>query len=285
LAIQGTVLVVGAPDSETVYIFQYNVGQQEAWTETMRLQPSDYDDDNDEQASRFGHDVAMSQDAAIIVVGAIGASTTYTYQKYGDYQWSQVQNITVAPRNEQTDVRFGWSVALSNTTLAVSAVTQDGVQSINAGAVYLYKQIANANDSFKYFDLDSVQRISAGNTPGVAYDSFGHDVTISGFALTVAAPLFDIEDGLTNDAGAVYVYNQMATFAPTVSPVPTIPPRGTKQPMISMPSTSDVESEKGNSTASPSASTTKKSKATWTCRLAPCNFVLAIIALWILLMS
>lgn len=301
LAIHETVLVVGAPESATVHIFEYTMRKQQqdySWTETMRLQPQDVEQES--SSSRFGHDVAVSENGTIIVVGATGASATYIYQKVYDnddyyHTWSQLQKITAPPRNnnqQQTEDRFGWSVALSNNTLAVSAVAQDGVQSINAGAVYLYKQIVNAaaNDSVvKYFDDDSPITITPGNRPGVAYDSFGHDITISGFALAVAAPLFDIdEDGLllANDAGAVYVYQQLATFSPTVSPAPTIPPRETIQPTtIPMPApSSDLDSEKVNSTASPSTLTNKSTS--------PRKFLLAfsyclnaIIAFWALWMS
>ncbi|HMG21222.1 MAG TPA: integrin [Kofleriaceae bacterium] len=158
--------------------------------------------------------VGVDGDQADNTAGASGAVYVFVRDAAG---WTQQAYLKAS--NTESDDDFGWSVALSGDTLAVSAIGEDsaatgsgGNQGDNtqafAGAVYVFVRAAGQWTQQAY--------LKASNTG--AGDGFGVSVAVSGDTLAVGAPSEDssatginpgggaqASDGAP-EAGAVYVF-------------------------------------------------------------------------------
>jgi hypothetical protein len=142
VAISGDTLVVGTPSEEdtgSAYVF---VRDGEIWSQQTRLKASNIDADD-----HFGTSVAILGNTVAVGArledsssdgiaanqsdnSAYSAGAVYLFERQGD-SWSQTLYIK-ADKSESGD-EFGYSLALTDTTLVVGALRQQG-----AGAVYVY---------------------------------------------------------------------------------------------------------------------------------------------------
>lgn len=137
VAIDGNLMVAGTRFENAVYVYQ-RTGT--TWSQVAQLVPSDLD-----IYDEFGMSVALS--GTTIVVGARSnsfdanaqdslsrAGAVFVFEKSGN-TWVQAQKL-VAPTRSEFDV-FGSAVALSGSTLAVSAPSHDNLR----GAVFMFEKI------------------------------------------------------------------------------------------------------------------------------------------------
>jgi len=132
--------------------------------------------DNDQ----FGTSIAMSNDK--IAVGAVNvwddeteAGNVYVY----DYSGTELFRIKASDTVE--DLHFGYSVAISDTHIAVGTIDSD-----NKGAVYIY-------------DIDGTNEIKIVSSDGAAGDNFGYALDINSEYIAIGA---QNDDG----TGSVYMY-------------------------------------------------------------------------------
>jgi hypothetical protein len=128
----------------------------------------------------------------------------------GKAQWcAQETQLLLNTDPEQFDHRFGASVSLSGTRVAIGAPHHDGV-STESGAAYVFEQQGTA-----WLEQQRLEAIFDGG----AYDKFGWAVAMQDDTLFAGAPLDD--DG-ANSSGSVYefewdgtAWNQVAKYLPT----------------------------------------------------------------------
>jgi hypothetical protein len=203
VATDGTTIVAGAPGqgNGAAYVFT-NSGT--GWRETAILTAGD------PLNLFFGFSVAVS--GAQIAVGApyssspsapnIGAAYTFTNNGSG---WTRVSRLTTgrtggAARSDN----FGWSVALSNTTLAIGAPT--------AGAAFVYRSTGT----------EWVREATLGD--GSAGSRFGFAASAGNQAVVIGAP----QDGASGvSAGAATLFGASgANWTEQARLVPTAPANG-----------------------------------------------------------
>jgi hypothetical protein len=205
----------GATSSGAVYVFRRSgtTWQQEAYIKSSVADPS----------ALFGNSLALSGD--VLAVGAWfgdGSSDTvdnsglaYVFRRTGT-TWQQEAKIQAS--NAGVDDHFGYSVALSGDTLAISATAEDsaakgvdGAQNDNSatdsGAVYVFRHAGASWQQEAY--------LKASNTD--AGDNFGFSLALSGDTLVVGARFEDSavadnqDDNTAMDSGAVYVFRRFDT--------------------------------------------------------------------------
>jgi hypothetical protein len=234
ISASGDTLAVGAPNEGSpdvntpgdntasqagaVYIF---VRTGTTWTQQAYLKST-----NIGQGDQFGYAVALSGDT--LAVGAIGEASTsatnpgdngapkagaaYIFVRTGT-TWTQQAYLKAS--NIGQDDQFGFSVALSGDTVAVSApnesssaTTVDGDQTndaaSHAGAVYVFLRGGSTWTQQAY-----VKPFNTGQD-----DQFGWSVALSGDTLAVGTPREDSAnpanpaDDLAGQSGAVYVFTR-----------------------------------------------------------------------------
>jgi trimeric autotransporter adhesin len=231
LALHADTLAVGAPFhpgldlSGAVYIYRR---QGANWSEEARLKGS-----NTGSNDFFGFSIALSGDT--LAVGAYGEASgsvgiggdqndntapnsgaVYVFDRNDTGSWAQTAYIKAS--NAETGDTFGYSVALSNDWLAVSADNEDGGSAgmggtesdntkLSAGAAYLFVRDLSGNWSQQLY-------IKASNPD--LNDRFGRSsAALSNSTLVFAAPVEDSNatgvdgDSSNNTAqgsGAVYIF-------------------------------------------------------------------------------
>ncbi|MBL8626116.1 MAG: hypothetical protein JNK64_32680 [Myxococcales bacterium] len=207
LALQGDVLVVGAPgddttagDSGAVYVFRYSATN--GWREQAFEKPSSV------EMGRVGMAVAL--DGTTMAVGS-AMNQVYVYSVTDTIQLVDgIQPTPVAPQDG-----FGLSLDLSGDTLVVGSPYEGssgrGVGGPDAdatapgsGAAYVYRKAGTR------WNLEAF--IKASNSD--AGDNFGTRVSLDGDALAVtawkesSASANDPSDNSTPGAGAAYVFER-----------------------------------------------------------------------------
>lgn len=188
IALFENTLAVGAPkdddkspNSGAVYLYDLAKNNEET-----KLTASDA-----ASHSHFGNSLALSETTI-----AIGAYEANSKKK----ECGAVYLYNLADRNTETKITasdgerhdyFGYSVALSKSTLAVGA-PEDDDKGPNSGAVYLYKLSKGYSET----------KITAPD--GTSYEDFGLSVSLTVNTLAVGAPE-DNDKG--KDSGAVYLFN------------------------------------------------------------------------------
>ena len=175
----------------------------------------------------FGCAVAMNEDGTILVVGAsdakvedvnaVGAVHIYTYSDRL-HAWEHVQllecpqKITLGSINGSPGLAlFGWSVAISGSTIAVGApvVTPNSGTPALAGRVYVFQQSAEDQLWGKIFQGERVANKILGPTDPEQIGYFGGSVAID------VDPAFGVDDTRiavgstfrgTANQGGVYVF-------------------------------------------------------------------------------
>ena len=189
VAISGSTVVVGNgdnPNSGAVYVF---VRSGTNWSQQAQLTADGSTDD------WFGYSVAISGSTA--VVGAVqgsastpapGSGVVYAFVRSGT-TWSQQAELTAADSN--VNDAFGWSVAISRSTMVVGAIgTNSATGALYVGAAYVF---VRAGKTWS-------QQAELTAPEGAAYDNFGDSVAISGSTVVVGA------FGRNSFTGAAYVF-------------------------------------------------------------------------------
>lgn len=239
IAIDGNTLVVGAPlengsgnnNSGAVYVFtRTGIG----WTQQAYLKAS-----NARSGDEFGTSVALKGDTLVVGApledsGATDSGAVYTFTR-SNGQWTQQADVIKASNIGAND-QFGFSVALSNDTLAVGALNEDsGATGVNGDQTSNSKSSSGAAYVFTRNNGSWAQQayLKASNTD--AGDQFGITVALEGDTLAVGANKEDSNgsnEGNNNakDSGAVYVFTRSAGSwaqeayikAPDTTFIPTI---------------------------------------------------------------
>ena len=210
VAISGDTAVVGAwqedaagTDAGAVYVFQRNEGGAGNWGEVAKLTASDA-----QANDLFGTSVAVSSNTA--VVGARGkdggAGAVYVFQRNqgGTDNWGEVKKLAASNAGDQ----FGFSVAISNNTVVVGAISAD-VGGNNTGAAYFYQRDEGGTDNWGAVKMLTASDAAADEvfdekTFGVGL-AFGLSVAINDSVAVIGASGADA--GIIN-TGAAYVYHR-----------------------------------------------------------------------------
>jgi len=228
-----------ASDSGAAYVFMREASGN--WVQDAYLKPSNADSEDS-----FGVSVGIS--GSLVVVGAHsedsnqttitntdGSASTnnsasssgavYVFKREANGNW--VQDAYLKASNAGADDQFGWSVAISGSTVVVGAFYEDSNQTTitntdgaasadnsaaNAGAVYVFRREASGD----WLQDAYLKASNAG-----ADDEFGAAVAISGSTIVVGARNEDSNqttisngdgtasgDNSASNAGAVYVFKR-----------------------------------------------------------------------------
>ena len=186
VAISGSTAVVGAYGHTSyagrAYVFT-KTGS--GWTQAGELKGLDT-----VVGDQFGCSVAISGNTVVVGAGAraghAGRAYVFTDSSTG---WKQV--VELKGSDTVTGDYFGWSVAISGTTVVVGAYGHDK----SAGRTYVFD--ANGSSWKQVAELKSADR--------AAGDQFGSSVAISGTTMVVAAT------GHAKAAGRAYVFTKTAS--------------------------------------------------------------------------
>ncbi len=177
-AISGNTLVVGAQGNAAsagaAWVFTKSAGK---WKESAKLLGSDT-----VAGDSFGNSVAISGSTIVVGAqghnGAIGAAYVFTGS---GKTWTQRAELTVP--GSSTYGQFGWSVAISGTTIVVGAPNVEG-------AAFVFSE-----KTLNHWTLSKMLTAS----DEVTGDGFGYQVAAEGSQLFVSSPYHG------GGAGAVYV--------------------------------------------------------------------------------
>ncbi len=191
--------------SGSAYVFEK---PSNGWTDsnqTAKLTSSDGAD-----GDKFGYSVAISENS--IVIGAYrdddsgtDSGSAYVFEK-PENAWidSSQENAKLTVSYESVYDHFGYSVAISNDTIAVGAYgyeVEDSSEYDN-GAVYIYNKPENG-----WMTATADARLTANDSSDGDY--FGYSVAIESNTLVVGASEDDNDiDNSIYSAGSVYIYKR-----------------------------------------------------------------------------
>jgi len=193
IAVSSSTIVVGAPFADdfgqgSAYVFNRQGG---SWVEAQKLIASD-----GAESDQFGWSVAVS--GSTIVVGAVSnrfsdpfsRGAAYVFNRHGR-SWDETQKLTAS--DETINNFFGWSVAISGSTIVAGAIFNiAGIT--NQGAAYVFNRQGGS--------WVETQKLAASD--GAANDRFGWSVSVSDSTIVVGAPSDDIGNNI--DQGSAYVF-------------------------------------------------------------------------------
>jgi hypothetical protein len=191
VAISGStfaVVAIGNSFEGSAYVFYRQEG---SWVEEQKLTASD-----GAPGEHFGNSVAIS--GSTIVVGSAILSiffdgSAYVFNRQGR-SWVETQKLT-ASDGAGGDI-FGWSVAISGSTLVVGAWGDSVGANSNQGSAYVFNRQEGS--------WVETQKLTASD--GAAFDEFGWSVAISGSTIVVSSELEAI--GGHSAQGFAYVFNR-----------------------------------------------------------------------------
>lgn len=204
VVIEGNVIAVGAPyhdqlgiDTGAVFVFER---VDDDWIETAYILPPYPDPEG-----WFGRWLAI--DAGRLVIGApyedwirpedgvriVDSGAAYVFEKRDDV-WQRT--ATLAPHVLSAGASFGWSVAIHDERIAVSA-WNDEVEGVAAGSVTVYRE---------HKGLWQAEAYLTPNNPSER-QLFGRDIELERTVLVVGAPG---DDTIAEDAGALFVWHYYA---------------------------------------------------------------------------
>lgn len=204
VSLSNDMLAVGAPgfnnNAGAVYLFHWEGPTIESWHEIKKEIPAD-----SSPSDNFGGAVALYND--VLAVGSQGDDTgttsnhgsvyIFTKNKGGNDNWGLEKKIFAS--NNAAEDKFGTSLALEGSTLAVGSPYGDAPGKINAGCAYLYSRDAGGTDQW-----GEIKMLYASD--GTANDKFGAAISLSGSRLAVGAPA----DGTGTNVqhGSVYLFEK-----------------------------------------------------------------------------
>ena len=190
VAISGNRALVGAPIhcsptcGGAVFSFQFD---GTVWVEDGTLVSNDLTQDD-----RFGSQVAMSDDVAVIGMHGYARCNTGAVYIFGRTGGEWVQQMKLTASDSACEDQFGQALAYDGVTLVVGARTHGGVGE-DTGAAYVFRR--NGLDWIEEAKLRPV-----GLETG---DSFGSSVSVLGDVIAVGAAGDDDQD---ENAGAAFVF-------------------------------------------------------------------------------
>jgi FG-GAP repeat len=204
VAISGDIAIVGikrcdgnGANSGSAYVFERDEAGR--WAQQTQLLANDRS-----TTSSFGMSVAISGDTAVI--GALGVSpeldSAYVFVRDEGGVWSQQAKLIAS--DGEIDDFFGYSVAINDDTIIVSAPYDNNLSGEMAGAVYVF--IRDANTMW----TQQAKLLPSGAFKGVVTDAFGYSIAISGDTVIAGASL---DDDSWGNAGAAHVFVRDETGA------------------------------------------------------------------------
>jgi hypothetical protein len=180
VAVSGSTVVIGAPGYGlgAAYVFSDTSG---TWTQQAEL--TEPTGGTGEGATKFGNSVAISGSTVMAGADGDGTGAVFAYTDTAG-SWTLADELS-APDGVIGD-QFGWSMALSGSTLVVSAVTH-----ASNGAIYVFTDIAGTWT----YQAELVASDGRDN------DYFGDKVATDGTRIVAGAP------GHKEMQGAVYVFD------------------------------------------------------------------------------
>jgi hypothetical protein len=198
VALDGDTAIVGSHFDDdagslsgAAYIF---VRTGTSWTQQAKLVADDAS-----QGDRFGHDVALDGDTAIIGApydddSGSTSGSAYLFTRTG-VAWTQQDKI-IADDGAQADA-FGWSVDLSGDTAVVGAF-QDSDAGPNSGSAYVFTRSAAAWTQQDKLTADDAEE----------FNVFGRSVAVDGDIALIGAS-GDNDSG--PNSGSAYVFTRSGT--------------------------------------------------------------------------
>jgi hypothetical protein len=184
VALAGSTALIGAPGVNThigaAYVF---TGSGSTWSQQATLTASGSSGD------LFGASVALAGSTAVVGAPAPNTGTTgaaYVFTGSGS-TWSQQATLTAA--DGAANDAFGWSVAISNSTVVVGAIGRN----TGTGAAYVF---AGSGTAWS-------QQAELTANDGGEYDYFGAAVAVSGS--TAVVPAY----GKDSHTGAAYAFGNV----------------------------------------------------------------------------
>jgi hypothetical protein len=232
VAISGNYAIVGAygddfgasdPNMGSAYIFE-KTGIAD-WTFVQKIFNSDQDD-----YDRFGWSVAIDGDIAVIGAYAedhdvsdgaplSSAGSVYVFERDGGGVWNQTQKIV--PSDREAGDEFGWSVAISGSTLIVgSHYDNEDEDDLNymyhAGSAYIFDRLGDGTwiqsqkivGSGRSVDIDFPD--GGGGAEDLS-DQFGCDVDIHGDKIIVGSYHHDYDalgGSPIHETGTAYIFER-----------------------------------------------------------------------------
>lgn len=228
-------MVVGTPNYHTdnvndlgaAFVYKLTDGNWTPFQKLTSLPREDIDEPNTLQNSLFGYSVAIKNN--YIVVGSIydgslsgiRSGAAYVFKLENDV-WVKKQRLTsfttqdssVTDGDPRNDL-FGYSIALSDNYLAISATQDDAtniapegglnVNDINSGAVYVFDLSGDQWVPYnKYISRHFINESELTDNV-LEYDGFGESIAIHNNLLAVGAPYEDPND--INSMGTVYIFD------------------------------------------------------------------------------
>ncbi|MCA9184417.1 MAG: Ig-like domain-containing protein [Pirellulaceae bacterium] len=209
VAIDGDTVVVGAwiadangNNSGAAYVFQKDQGGADNWGQVQRLTGSDTT-----AADKFGFSVAISGDTVVVGAheddpsgSASGAAYLFQRNQGGTDNWGEVVKL-IASDGAAAD-RFGASVSVSGSTVAVGAWRAASPAGAASGAVYVFDEdqggAGNWGEARKIVPADVA-----------ANDQFGFSVAIDGDRIVAGAHLDEFSGPpFRSNAGSVYIFER-----------------------------------------------------------------------------
>ena len=228
VALEGDVALIGAPQqyfclSEYTSNYQYcnrNIngagfalmfalnGATNEWELSSNLTASDSVYQTQTAQIRFGTDVALSGDYALVSsswtnyyngyehINVPGAA--YVFKKTSENEWSEQAKL-VSDLGNTTNDNFGHSIDISG-DVAVVGASSDNEKGSGAGAAYVFSR--SVSDETWRRDAKLIASDASSN------DRFGQSVAVSGNYVFVGAP-YDDENG--SQSRSVYVFKRDAS--------------------------------------------------------------------------
>lgn len=143
VAVSGSTIVVGAqtdqigdnPSQGSAYVFNRHGG---SWVQTQKLTSSD-----GETNDLFGNAVAISGSTIVVnaigrgLSGNVGQGSAYVFNHQGG-SWVETQKLTVS--DGAAGDQFGWSIAVSSSTIVVGAPFDDDFGTLGQGSAYVFNR-------------------------------------------------------------------------------------------------------------------------------------------------
>ena len=210
VAICGETVVIGAllddhPGMQhdgSAYVFMRNEGGVDAWGQVAKLTASDA-----EAGDKFGISVAISGDIVVVGVTGYAGESAYVFERNsgGEDAWGQVAKLTASDASSNDD--FGYSVAISEHTIAVGARYGGPSGKADAGSAYIFMRNEGGEGAW-----GEVAKLTASDA--AEEDRFGNSVAVSGDNVFVGADGDDHSE-LTS-AGSAYLFGLTDPDGPTI---------------------------------------------------------------------
>eukprot|EP00740_Mantoniella_antarctica_P022126 CAMPEP_0198703712 /NCGR_PEP_ID=MMETSP1468-20131203/389501_1 /TAXON_ID=1461545 /ORGANISM="Mantoniella sp, Strain CCMP1436" /LENGTH=668 /DNA_ID=CAMNT_0044462447 /DNA_START=2249 /DNA_END=4255 /DNA_ORIENTATION=+ len=206
VAISGDTIAVGAEPrndwwgSGSTYIFTRDVSGNltASWTQRAKLQGG--------RQTSFGTSVALSGDTVVVGTSYIGTRSgqaiVFTRDVAGNLTASWTERARLRSPGNSNDV-FGYSVAISGDTVAVSAMFDDE-NGDSSGSVYIFTRDVAGNLTAGWTQRDKLMASESGFN-----DVFGSSVSISGDTVAVGARNDDDQsDRYSDSSGSAYIFTR-----------------------------------------------------------------------------